>query len=216
MLLSQTVFYISALLFCSFGLLAREQDDANVEGRVPFREGAWVVISKTNSDVVGLDGDSMLYMASSFLAIAETIDSGIGNPIKQTLLYDLQWRRDPNDVQKWTATLYANPDPESGPEKHSKFTILGYVTCWISGDSGVLVFTEQEVSLSVASLQRLNNETSGYNIYSIYRKSDIGRHRLDFARKSMSQFGAPLRQPEKHLYGGWEHEIQAADKSNNR
>lgn len=208
-----SVFFVSVCpIFLEIpAMYAMQTNIAEKAEREPI-PGTWIVVSSLAHDFITVSTDhETFFLANDFLAETFTVPLSTGQELEEILIYDVKWQQDPEQKKKWTAKLYVNPDPESGLEKHSKATVSGFVTFWIHGDSGVLIFSDDQLDVEIANLQKMKASTSAFKVYSIYRKSEVLGSRLEFAKKFLKQLspqGLPLAGEEKRLYGGWEKELE--------
>lgn len=176
-------------------------------------KGEWVVVSTAISGTILPDESAhSLFLGDDFFCESKVKPFATGGPTKAVMIYDTVWRQDNNQKNKWTAVLYGNPDPALGLEKHCDETISGYLVCWISSNTSVIVFSEAKIELELADLKKLEKEGSLYFVYSAYRRtSDAGQrkaHAKEFLDILREIYGGHLDEATHRLYGGWEKELE--------
>ena len=131
--------------------------------------GDWIAISQSSDTKVLPVADLNFLLGRDFLAEQKSLKLSTGEEIPQLLLYDVVWHQDRE--KKWSAILYANPDPASTLRSRSKEVIVGYATCWIDGDSGVFVFSLDKIDMDVLEFAKLKLQSPEYRVFSIFRRS---------------------------------------------
>lgn len=204
------------LLISVFGFLSILFQGANVHAlQEQAIVGEWIAISKSGeTSILPVVGQSFL-LGRDFLAEEESLKLSTGEE-KQLLLYDAVWRQDQgtDHYQKWYAVLYCNPDPTSSLRSRSKEAIAGYATCWINGDSGVIVFSQVDLELEVLDFTKLKVQSPEYRVFSICRRAAENRDRATLADEFLKQFGT-LDGPTKRLHGGWASDSGVTEKNRN-
>lgn len=192
--------FICVSLLCAL-LNAQKSKNQTTQEKMSI-SGNWIAISESNeTKLIPIENERFIFGLDFW---AEEEEDG---ETRNLTLYDAVWIQEKD--QKWSAILYANPDPASSLTKRSDEVICGYVACWIVGDSGVVVFSLDKLDMDTFDFPSLNRQSETHRVYSIFRKSVDIPDRKTIAREYLKQLSpdGPLEDELKRLCGGWEAEI---------